>query len=178
MAVQEEVLVKWIKVQGCHGIPLTYVTVALYAGEISGQQVGGSWPKWFLKCHPDLKMKKMQGLEMARAKALNQFAVGEFFDMLDELIKEYDIVPENIYNMDEKDVQLSIGAKVVVLVDRDQKTAYSIKDGNQELVTVIEVICADGSTIHPAIIFQVKRWNAEWGCNNPLNARYMIALLP
>ena len=89
-AAQEEVLVKWIKVRGCCVIPLTYMTVALYAGEISGQQVGGSWPKWFLKRHPDLKMKKTQGLEMAHAKALNQFAVGEFFDMLDELIKEYD----------------------------------------------------------------------------------------
>ncbi len=178
MAVHEEVLVKWIKVQGHHGIPLTYVTVALYVGEISGQQVGGSWPKRFLKRHPDLKMKKMQGLETACAKALNQFAVGKFFNMLDELIKEYDIVPENIYNMDEKGVQLGIGAKVAVLVDRDQKTAYSIEDGNQELVTVIEVICANGSAIHPAVIFQAKRRNAEWGCNNPLNARYVIALLP
>jgi hypothetical protein len=41
-AAQEEVLVKWIKVQGCHGILLTYAMVALYAGEISGQEVGGS----------------------------------------------------------------------------------------------------------------------------------------
>ena len=173
-AAQEEVLVKWIKVQGRRGIPLTYATVALYAGEISGQEVGGSWPKRFLKRHPDLKVKKTQGLETARAKALNQFAVGDFFDMLDELIKEYDIVPENLYNMDEKGVQLGIGAKVAVLVDRDQKTAYSIEDGNRELVTVIEAICADGSTVHPAVIFQAKRRNAEWGRNNPSNARYVI----
>jgi hypothetical protein len=119
-------------------------------------------------------VKKMQGLETAHAKALNQFAVGDFFDMLDELIKEYDIVPENLYNMDEKGVQLGIGAKVAVLVDRDQKMAYSIEDGNRELVTVIEAICADGSTVHPAVIFQAKRQNAEWGRNNPSNARYVI----
>ena len=118
-AAQEKVLVKWIKVQGCRSIPLTYATVALYAGEISGQQVGRSWPKHFLKRHPDLKIKKTQRLEVARAKALNQFVVGEFFDMLDELIKEYDILPENLYNMDEKGVQLGIGAKVAVMVDKD-----------------------------------------------------------
>jgi hypothetical protein len=163
--------VKWIKVQGRHGIPLTYATVALYVGEISGQEVGGSWPKWFLKHHPDLKMKKTQGLETARAKVLNPFAVGEFFDMLGELIKEYNIIPENLYNMDEKGIQLGIGAKVAVLVDRDQKTAYSIEDGNRELVTVIEAICADGSTVHPTVIFQAKRRNAEWGRDNPSNAR-------
>jgi hypothetical protein len=175
-AAQEEILVKWIKVQGRRGIPLTYVTVALYAGEISGQQVGGSWPKRFLKRHPDLKIKKTQGLETARAKALNQFTVDDFFNMLNELIKEYNIVPENLYNMDKKGVQLGIGAKVAVMVDSDQKTAYSIEDGNRELVTVIEAICADGSTVHPAIIFQAKRRNAEWGRNNPSNARYAIDL--
>jgi hypothetical protein len=173
-AAQEEVLVKWIKVQGHHGIPLTYATIALYVGEICGQEVGGSWPKRFLKHHPDLKIKKTQGLETARAKALNQFAVGGFFDMLDELIKEYDIAPENLYNMDKKGIQLSIGAKVAVMVDRDQKTAYSIEDGNRELVTVIEAICADGSAVQPAVIFQAKRRNAEWGRDNPSNARYVI----
>ena len=167
-AAQEEILVKWIKVQGHRGIPLTYATVALYVGEISGQQVGGSWPKRFLKRHPDLKIKKTQGLETV--------AVAEFFDILDELIKEHGIVPENLYNMDEKGVQLGIGAKVAVMVDSDQKTAYSIEDGNRELVTVIEAICADGSTVYPAVIFQAKRRNAEWGRNNPLNARYVIDL--
>ena len=175
-AAQEEILVKWIKVQGRRGIPLTYATVALYVGEISGQQVGVSWPKRFLRRHPDLKIKKTQGLETARAKALNQFVVGDFFNMLDKLIKEYNIAPENLYNMDEKGVQLGIGAKVAVLVDSDQKTAYSIEDGNRELVTVIEAICADGSTVHPAVIFQAKRRNAEWGRNNLLNARYVINL--
>jgi len=171
-AAQGEVLAKWIKVQGRRGVPLMYTSIAMYAGEICGRQVGGSWPKRFLKRHPDLRMKKTQGLETARAKVLNQTAVDEFFDMLDELVKEYNILPGNMYNMDEKGVQLGIGAKVTVMVDRDQKTAYSIEDGNQELVTVIEAICADGSILHPSIIFQGKQRNSEWGRNNPSNARY------
>ena len=50
-AAQEEVLAKWIKVQGRCGIPLTYTSIGMYAGEICGWQVGGSWPKRFLKCH-------------------------------------------------------------------------------------------------------------------------------
>jgi arginine decarboxylase-like protein len=83
--------------------------------------------------------------------------------MPDELVKEYDILPKNLYNMDEKGVQLGIGVKVAVMVNKDQKMAYSIEDGNQELVTVIKAICADSSTVHPAVIFQVKRQNAEWG---------------
>jgi hypothetical protein len=62
-------------------------------------------------------MKKTTGLEKARTKTLNQFAVNEFFDMLTEVMKEYDILPENLYNMDEKGIQLGIGARVTAMVD-------------------------------------------------------------
>lgn len=168
---QETILAKWVKVQGRRGIPMTYESVAHCANEISGQKVGESWPKRFVKRHPELKMKKTTGLEKARAKALNQFAVNGFFDMLTNVIEEYSILPENIYNMDEKGIQLGIGAKITAMIDSDQKVAYSIEDGNRELVTVIEAICADGSVLHPSVIFQGQRRNSEWGRNNPCNAR-------
>lgn len=166
-------MTKWIKIQGRRGVPMTYSSVGQCAEAISGQHVGGSWPKRFCKRHPDLKMKKTTGLEKARAKALNQFAVGEFFDMLTEVIEEYKILPGNLYNMDEKGIQLGIGARITAMIDRDQKTVYSIEDGNRELVTVIETICADGSVLHPSVIFQGQRRNSEWGRNNPCNARFV-----
>ena len=168
---QEEILVKWVKVQGRRGIPLTYASVAQCANAISGKQVGESWPKRFCRRHPNLKMKKATGLEKAHAKALNQFAVNEFFDMLADVMKEFNILPENLYNMDEKGIQLGIGARITAMVDRDQRTVYSIEDGNRELVTVIETVCADGSVLHPSVIFQGLRRNAEWGRENPCNAR-------
>ena len=96
-------------------------------------------------------------LEKARAKALNEFAVSEFFAILAKVIKEYGILPGNLYSMDEKGIQLGIGVKIATMVDRDQKTVYSIEDGNRELVTVIEAICAVGSAIHPSVIFQGLR---------------------
>jgi hypothetical protein len=150
---------------------MTYASVAQCAGVISGNQVGESWPKRFCKRHPDLKMKKTVGLEKARAKALNQHAVNGFFDMLTDVVGEFNILPENLYNMDEKGIQLGIGARITAMIDRDQKTVYSIEDGNRELVTVIEAICADGSILHPSVIFQGVRRNSEWGRNNPCNAR-------
>ena len=83
-----------------------------------------------------------------------------------------DILLGNLYNMDEKGIQLGIGARITAIMDRDQQTAYSIEDGNRELVMVIETICADGSILHPSMIFQGQRQlgNSEWGCNNPCNA--------
>ncbi|KAJ7431088.1 hypothetical protein B0H11DRAFT_1762694, partial [Mycena galericulata] len=63
-------------------------------------------------------------LESCRARCLNRALVSEYFDILEELIKQYNIVPENIYNMDEKGIQLGVGARTMVLVDRDQRTVY------------------------------------------------------
>ena len=133
---------------------MTYSSVAQCANAISGKQVGESWLKWFHKRHPDLKMKKTTGLEKARAKALNQFAVDEFFNMLTDVMKEFHILPGNLYNMDEKGIQLGIGVRISAMIDCDQQTVYSIEDGNRELVIVIETICADGSVLHPSMIFQ------------------------
>ena len=152
---------------------MTYASVAQAAGEILGKPVGEVWPKRFRQHHPDLKMKKTTGLEKARAKALNRSAVDEFFNMLTDVIKEYDILPKNLYNMDEKGIQLGIGVRITAMVDWDQKVVYSIEDGNRELVTVIECICTDGSILHPSIIFQGLRRNLEWGRNNPCNARFV-----
>jgi hypothetical protein len=94
---------------------------------------------------------------------------------LEQVVQEFGIKKENTWNMDEKGVQLGIGAKVVAIVDRDQATVYSIEDGNRELVTVIEAVCADGTALALSVIFQGARRNPEWGRpeNNPSSARYV-----
>jgi hypothetical protein len=173
---EEDVLVKWAKVQGRRGIPMTYSTLTKYASEISGTLIGESWPKRFLARHKDLKVKATTGLEKCRAKALNPTAVRGFYDILGEVVAEFNIDPENIWNMDEKGIQLGIGAKVAAIVDRDQATVYSVEDGNRELVTIIEAVCADGTVLIPSVIFQGARRNLEWGRpeNNPSSARYVI----
>jgi hypothetical protein len=127
---KEEVLIKWIKVQGRRGVLMTYTTVAQYAGEIAEMAIGGSWSKHFLHHHSDLKVKMTVPLEKAHVKALNRTAVNEFYGILEGIIKEYSILPKNIYNMNEKGIQLSIGAKTAALIDRKQTLVYSIKDGN------------------------------------------------
>ena len=93
-------------------------------------------------------------------------------------MEEFIIKPENIWNMDEKGVQLGIGVKVAAIIDRDQSSVYSIEDGNRELVTVIEAVSANGVALIPSVIFQGVRRNLEWGRpeNNPSLARYIIGL--
>lgn len=73
--------------------------------------------------------------------------------------------------MDEKGIQLGVGGKTHALVDRDQKVVQNIESGNRELVTIIECVCADGTAIHPSIVFQGLRRDMRWGDDNPCDAR-------
>lgn len=131
-----------------------------------------NWSRSFRRRHPDLKARWTTGLEACRAQCLNRGLIAEYYDILEELLATYKIEPHNIYNMDEKGIQLGIGGRTMVLVDRDQKGAvYHIEDGNRELVTIIETICADGSSLHPSVIFKGKTRDLEWSRNNPAEAR-------
>jgi hypothetical protein len=167
----ESVLEQWCKVMGRRGVPITYQMLRDHASDISGQDVGATWPKRFMMRHPGLKIKYTTGLEQSRARSLNPNAVRDYFDLLTEILAEYNIIPENIYNMDEKGIQLGIGKRVAALVDRGQKTAYQVETGSRELITIIETISADGAALSPCVIFQGKRRNLEWGRENPCNAR-------
>jgi hypothetical protein len=79
--------------------------------------------------HPDLKVKVTSNLEKCCAKALNKTAVEGYFDILEEVVHEYHIKPENEWNMDEKGVQLGIGAKVAAIIDRIKQWYILLKMG-------------------------------------------------
>jgi Tc5 transposase DNA-binding domain len=168
---QEEVFVDWIKVMGHRGVLFTATVIADYVADIISHDVSESWVRRFKSRHPELKVKWTLTLERCRAVSLNSALVNEFYDLLEDIFTKYQIPPENIYNMDEKGIQLSIGQKVKAFVDRDQKDVHLIVDGNRELVTVIETISADRSCLHPSVIFQGKQWDLKWGRNNPCNVR-------
>ena len=176
---QKEILVKWAKVLGCRGVPLTHSTLATYTSEILGKPVSELWPKRFLARHTDLKVKTTTSLEKFCAKALNPAAVEGFYDILEGVVEEFGIKLENTWNMDEKGVQLGIGVKVAAIIDHNQSTVYSVKDGNHELVTIIEAVCADGTALLPSVIFQGVHRNLEWGRpeKNPSHARYVIVTI-
>ena len=171
---EEDVLIAWIKVMGRRGIPFTPALVQEYASELAGEPVGETWLRRFAARHPDVKLRWTTGLESCRAQALNRTVVREYFHLIHELIAQYHIPAENIYNMDEKGLLLGIGERTRVFVDRTQKTINQVEDGNRELVTVIECVSADGTALKPSVIYQGKRRDLEWGRNNPCGARCAI----
>ncbi|KAF7335093.1 DDE-domain-containing protein [Mycena venus] len=170
-SAQEDVLAEWVKVVGRCGFPLSLETIGGYASKICGRPVGENWPQRFKERHPDLKVKWTSSLEECRARALNPAVVSKYFALLKETIDQFDIKSKNIYNMDEKGIQLGVGDRIKALVDRDQKTVQRIHTGTRDLVTIIECICADGTVLHPSVVFEGARRDLNWGADNPANAR-------
>jgi hypothetical protein len=168
---QESVLKDWVKVMGKRGVPLSMTAVAEYAASIIGKDVPVSWARAFRQRHPGLKGRWTTGLESCRARCLNRALISEYFDVLEELQLKYNFPPENIYNMDEKGIQMGVGARNMVLVDRDQRTVYHVEDGNRELVTVIETTSPVGGPLRPCVIYKGKTRDLEWGRKNPCHAR-------
>lgn len=159
---------------GYRSVPLTPELIHDYASDIAGEPLGQNWTPRFLLRHRDIKVQKAATLEANRAQALNTSKIDEFYDVLKDLTTKYHIPPENMYNADEKGALMGIGKPVAALFDRSQQTLKHVVDGNRELVTIIETVCADGTALLPSVIFKEKRLDAEWSRDNPGNARYVL----
>ncbi|KAF2187224.1 hypothetical protein K469DRAFT_725309 [Zopfia rhizophila CBS 207.26] len=102
-----------------------------------------NWPQGFYKRHPKLKAKR------------------ELHDPV--------ILPENVYNMDETGVMLSMLSSLKVLVSKDDLRTY--RGGGVKRTTVtaiiqsfnsIECISADGRSLYPLIIWPATTHRNTW----------------
>ena len=76
---------------------------------------------------------------------------------------EYDIQPQNIYNMDEKGFLIGFLLKARRIVSKKAFEAGRIKhvsqDGSREWITVLVIICADGTKLSPGLIYEAVSGN-------------------
>jgi len=54
-------------------------------------------------------MRWSRSLEKCCANNANSATISRFYDMYEEVVKEFNIPKENVYNMDEKGIQLGGG---------------------------------------------------------------------
>jgi hypothetical protein len=72
------------------------------------------------------------------------------------------ILPENVYNIDETSVMLSILGSVKVLVGRDDIRGYRGASIKRKMVTAIEYISADDRSLHPLVIWPASTHQSNW----------------
>jgi hypothetical protein len=85
-----------------------------------------------LNRHPNLKGKRAQRIDAARFKEVLPENVTEWFTAVERVIRDYDVKPENIYNMDETGFSIGSTQAGYVIVDDNVQSQFQIQPGRQE----------------------------------------------
>lgn len=163
---QERELIRYIKKLTDLGLPPTATMVRNFAEEIVGKEPNKNWPSDFVKRHKDvIDSAYLNNLDKVRKKADNYGSYFKYFHSLKEKVEKYGILPENTYNMDEKGFLIGVLNKMKRYFTKHAIASGQLKgatqDGNREWVTVIAGICADGTSLPPALIYKALNGNLQ-----------------
>jgi hypothetical protein len=121
---------------------------------------GRNWARAFEKRHPELKARRSTALDWNRYNIYDK--VVHWFEVIGQMLKDQTVLPENVYNMDETGVMLSMLGSVKVLVGRDDLRSYRGARVKRTVVTAIECVSASGRSLNPMIIWPASTHRANW----------------
>lgn len=128
------------------------------------EMAGRFWLSGFLNRHPQIRNRKAQSMNPARAQKLNKFIVNDHFAKLKEILNNIDIMdkPQCIYNMDEKGCRLALHHQQTVLAKKGAKRVHLVANEHGQNVTIVSCGSALGCAIPPLVLFKGKRLKPEW----------------
>jgi Tc5 transposase DNA-binding domain len=139
-----------------------------------GEGVGKNWTSRFIERHPELKAYWSHGLDHSRARAVNPTTKAAFFMIFEQTVEGDggdDVIPPGLmWGVDETGFQEGIGGRERVFGPKDRSIQHQQRGGDRENITVLVVICADGTTLPPAVIFKGECFQTSWKQDNPLKA--------
>ena len=130
-------------------------------------------------CHKDrVQTYRAHPLELLRGRAVNPFTHHGFYDLLGRTLKTGDngspITKENVYGSDKSGFQTGTGSSnEKVIGAAGKRIQHQQKTGNRENITVMVTICADGTSVPPAVIFKGSKYLVKWKQDNPTNMMYV-----
>jgi hypothetical protein len=80
----------------------------------------------------------------------------EYFKLLSSLQQQYNIAPEDIYNMDEKGFCIGAIQQSHVLIPVHEREAFLRQDSSREWISVIECISKAGESLPSYIILKAS----------------------
>ncbi|CAH2010540.1 unnamed protein product [Acanthoscelides obtectus] len=118
------------------------------------KEAGHDWFCSFMKRHPNLSIRKAQGMSTARAQGMNKEECDHYFDLLGNLLTENNLIsaPRKIFNVDETGVQLN------------NNPGKRFQNGAEkgETVSVIACVNAEGHFLPPYCIMKGKNKKKEF----------------
>jgi DDE superfamily endonuclease/Tc5 transposase DNA-binding domain len=163
---QEEALIEYINKLTNRGFPPTPQILKNIAESIAHKKLGRNWTARFCQRYRTrLTSIYLRTIDHKRKIADNSYHFEHFFTLLHEKIEKFNIQPQNIYNVDEKGFLLGFSrtSKRVVSLEqlKSKRIAGASQDGSREFITLIASICADGSYLPPALIYQGESYDLQ-----------------
>ena len=123
---------------------------------------GKDWARAFEKRHPELRSRRVRAIDWKRHENNIYDKITHWFEMIGKVLQDPTILPENVYNMDETRVLLSILGSVKVLIGKNDPRDYRSAGVKRTMVTAIECISANGRSLLPMIIWPASTHRANW----------------
>ncbi|KAF7572881.1 hypothetical protein PtrM4_077860 [Pyrenophora tritici-repentis] len=165
-AAQELQLIQYIDGLSKRGLPPTREMIRNFASNIARKYVGKCWADRFIEQHKlDLLSRWTSGKDSNRHKADSSAKYRLYVDLLQQKIEQYNVEPRHTYNMDEKGFLIGVLSKMKRVFSRRRYESGEMKtllqDGNREWITLLACICAGGSALTPALIYQAASGNIQ-----------------
>jgi len=134
--------------------------------------VGKNWTARFLDRHSgQLGLHWSSPLDTNRGHAVNENTHKAWCKLLEHTLNVHGIQEDTLWAADESGFQPGTGQKQCVIGSAKQKIQHQQQlDGNQENITIMVTICANGETIPPLVIYKGQAFSTNWHQNNTLNA--------
>ncbi|KUL81723.1 hypothetical protein ZTR_09472 [Talaromyces verruculosus] len=123
---------------------------------------GKNWPQGFYRRHPQLKARRLRAIDWKRDGSQIEDKVRHWFAIIGRELADPTVLPENVYNMDETGILLSILNSLKVLVSKDDLRKHRGTAVKRTLITAIECISVDGRSLHPLIIWPAATHRSSW----------------
>jgi hypothetical protein len=187
-STEESALENWIISLDTRGFPPRVSTVQQMADLLLAARtkmdpsvipptVGKNWTRNFIDRHDTLKSKFSRKYDYQRAKNEDPVIIRDWFQRVQQIIQEFGILEQDIYNFDETGFQMGVISTAKVVTRRETKGRPTLtQPGNREWVTALETIRADGTTIPPMIIFAGKVHISTWYDEKQLPVNWTIGL--
>jgi hypothetical protein len=181
--IEEETLRKWILSlddRGAAPRPTTVRETANLLLEARGttpvQTVGEKWVYNFVKRHPELSNRFSRRYNHERAKCEDPKIIGEWFNLVQKIILQFGINPDDVYNFDETGFAMGLTATAKVITRAEYYGRRSLlQPGNREWVTTIECTNASGWVLPPTVIFKGKVYIEGWFHGLPNDWRFEVS---
>jgi hypothetical protein len=123
---------------------------------------GHNWAKALEKRYLILLARRVKALDWNRHEKNVYRKIIHWFEVIKDVLKDPAILAENVYNMDETRVMLSMPGSIKVLIGKHDMRDYRGARVKRTTVTIIEYISSNSRYLNPIIIWPASTHRSNW----------------